>query len=211
MNQKLFNIAGKSAKIFRLFLFIVIFISAGKAQTLNNLDIFYLLVDSAAAQTAEKISLSSKEVSITFELGSYYTIFQNRIVSQLSANGLKVIRASEDDREVPDLNFVIENAEVKYGEQKRDGFFGDFFVERDLTLSGNYLLSGNSESSYEEFSYSFNDQVKIEDIEKLENRSFPFTSGILPPEPFFSSLLEPVIAIGAAAAAVILFFSVRSK
>lgn len=211
MKQNFFNIAGKKLKSFWLFIFILIFIPAGKAQTLNNLEIFYLLVDSAAAQTAQSIFPFKQEVSITFELGNYYTIFQNRIVSQLTSNGLKVIRTSQDKPEIPILNFVIENAEVKYGKQERDGFFGDFFVERKLTLSGNYLLSNVVESSYKEFSYSFNDKIKVEDIEKLENRSFPFTSGILPPEPFFSSLLEPVVAIGAAAAAVILFFSVRSK
>jgi len=53
--------------------------------------------------------------------------------------------------------------------------------------------------------------VKVEEIKYLQNESFPFTTGKIPPEPFLSAIAEPLIAIGTAAAVVILFFSVRSK
>jgi hypothetical protein len=55
------------------------------------------------------------------------------------------------------------------------------------------------------------DTIKVDDIKNLENISFKFTTGSLPPEPFFSGLFEPVFALGTAAAAVILFFTIRSK
>ncbi len=214
MNKTFFNIAGEKLKILRFFIFVLFFTSIGKAQPTNNLDIFYLLIDSAATQAAKNISSISAEVAVTFETGIYYTIFENRIISRLSSNGLKVLRSRDTKTEIPNLNFVIQNAEVKYGEQERDGFLGDFYVSRELILSGNYLITSSEVSSsneLKEFNYSFTDKVKVEDIDKIENRSFPFTSGKLPSEPFFSSLLEPVIAVGAAAIAVILFFSVRSK
>jgi len=41
--------------------------------------------------------------------------------------------------------------------------------------------------------------------------SLPFTRAELPPEPFFSGLLEPAVAIGSAAVAIYLLFAVRSK
>ena len=214
MNRNFFNIAGEKLKILRFFIFLLFFTSIGKAQSINNLDIFYLLIDSAATQAAKNISSVIPEVSVTFELGIYYTIFENRIISRLSSNGLKIFRGRDAEAKIHNLNFVIQDAEVKYGEQERDGFLGEFYVSRELILSGNYLITSSevpSSSELKEFNYSFTDKVKVEDIDKIENRSFPFTSGKLPSEPFFSSLLEPVIAVGAAAIAVILFFSVRSK
>lgn len=214
MIKQFLKIAGEKNKTLRFFIFIMLFTFAGKAQTQSNLEILYSLVDSAALNASENISSIVSEVNVTLDLGIYYTIFENRILSRLGQNGLKVTRGTNSTQKSHLLNFIIDNASVNYGDQKRDGFLGDFHVTRNITLSGNYLLTSDAESSMnelKEFSFTFNDMVKVEDIEKLENRSFPFTQGTLPPEPFFSSILEPVIAVSAAAAAVILFFSVRSK
>ena len=104
----------------------------------------------------------------------------------------------------------MEKAEVEYSEQERDGWFGDYFVPRTVFLQGNYFNS-YSGKGLQEFNISVMDTVNVENIGEFENDSFPFTKGEVPAEPFFSSLLEPVIAIGVAAAAVVLFFSVRSK
>lgn len=213
MKQKFFNIAGDKLKTLRFFILFLSIPLLVNAQPATNLEIFYSLVDSASIDAAKNITLSTKQINITFESGIYFTIFENRIISQLSNNDIKVLRGAESNNN-PMLNFVIDNAEVVYGEQERDGFLGDFYIERDIRLSGNYMLTSGIESILnkgQQFEYNFTDRIKVEDIEKIENRSFPFTQGILPPEPFFSSLLEPVVAVGAAALAIILFFSVRSK
>jgi hypothetical protein len=55
------------------------------------------------------------------------------------------------------------------------------------------------------------DTIWVKDINTLENESFDFTKGQIPTEPFFLSIWEPVIAIGIAAAVIILFFSIRSQ
>jgi hypothetical protein len=214
MIKHFFKIAGENFKLLRFFIFILALSSSVKAQPSTNLEIFYELIDSAASQTAEEILLITPEVSLTVDLGTYYTLFENSIFSGLNKNGLKVKRGSEKTDSVPRLNFVIFDAEVTYGEHERDGFLGSFVVSREVSLRGSYLLTSYEESSItkmSELSFSYSDKVKVEDIEKIENRSYPFTIGIIPQEPFFSSLLEPVIAVGAAALAVILFFSVRSK
>ena len=78
-----------------------------------------------------------------------------------------------------------------------------------MELSGNYFIS--NQSQVKDFKLTVVDTVNVENVQELENRSYPFTQGELPPEPFFSSLLEPIVAIGAAATVIILFFSVRSK
>ena len=74
---------------------------------------------------------------------------------------------------------------------------------------GNYYISTNQQ--VKDFNLSTKDTINVEDVEIIEDRSYPFTQGELPAEPFFSSILEPVVAISAAAVTVILFFSVRSK
>jgi hypothetical protein len=48
-------------------------------------------------------------------------------------------------------------------------------------------------------------------VKSLENQALPFTKGEVPPEPLFSSLLEPAVALGTAAVVIYLFFSIRSK
>lgn len=214
MNKKFFYIAGEIIYVLRFFIFIALFSSTSVSQTQNNLDIYYLLVDSAATEAADDIITITKDISITVELGTYYTIFENPIISKFSSKGIRVVRSSGSSQQTPHLNFVLDNAEVNYKDLERDGFLGDFLVTREVRISGNYLLTSADEltsQQMKQFSYKFNDKVKADSLDRIENRSFPFTQGQLPPEPFFSSLLEPVLAVSAAAVAVILFFSVRSK
>ena len=92
----------------------------------------------------------------------------------------------------------------------KDGWFGSHYVQRFETIYGNYLQS-SSESMKKEFKITQLDTVKVEEIKNLENESFPFTKGTIPSEPFLSGFAEPIIAIGTAAAAVVLFFTIRSK
>jgi hypothetical protein len=68
-----------------------------------------------------------------------------------------------------------------------------------------------SESGKREFEITRIDTVKVDDLKSLENDSFPFTKGTIPPEPFLSGFAEPLIAIGIAAAVIVIFFTVRSE
>ena len=104
----------------------------------------------------------------------------------------------------------MEDAGLEYGEIDRDGWFGDYYVPRTLFIKGNYLNT-SSNKGLQQFFITAIDTVKVEELELLENNSFPFTEGNIPAEPFLSSVWEPIIAIGVAAAAIILFFTVRSK
>ena len=85
-------------------------------------------------------------------------------------------------------------------------------MEREAALSGSYILKEDEKMIKSGmFNFSKIDTVKYDDINSLENQGIPFTTAEVPPEPFFSSLLEPAIAIGAAALTIYLFFNVRSK
>ncbi len=104
----------------------------------------------------------------------------------------------------------MEGAGVEYGEMFRDGWFGTHYIQRYSTIFGNYLQTF-SESGKREFEITKVDTVKVEDLKYLENDSYPFTKGTIPSEPFLSGFAEPLIAIGVAAAVIVIFFTVRSE
>ena len=177
------------------------------AQPKTNLDIFYMLVDSSVNDFMSQVPQSEDSVELELNLGESYLIFENKIIADLYSSG-KIL--AEKNKNAKQINYIIDDANVEYGEIFRDGFFGDYFISRKISLRGNYLVRINS-GSFKEFNYTSNDTIKYDEIIDVENESFPFTRGDIPSEPFFSGLFEPVVAIGTAALAVILFFTIRSK
>jgi hypothetical protein len=65
--------------------------------------------------------------------------------------------------------------------------------------------------SVKDFYYESIDTVEFDEIQTLENPSYPFTQGRIPTEPFMSNLFEPLVALTTAAVVIALFFKVRSK
>lgn len=165
------------------------------------------MADSSVNNFISNIPQSSENVGVVLNLGDSYSIFSNRIIHTLTSSGRKI---TDDKNGDVNVNYVIDEISVEYGEIFRDGLFGDYLVPRNLQLRGNYLLDG-SLSLFREFVYSFTDTIKYDEIDLVENESFEFTKGKVPAEPFFTSLLEPVVAVGTAALAVILFFTIRSR
>jgi hypothetical protein len=105
---------------------------------------------------------------------------------------------------------MIDEAATSYGEIYRDGVLGDYYIPRTIIFSGDYNITGNTVLTHS-FNFAYHDTVNVDSVTSLENAAYPFTRGKLPAEPFFSGILEPVIAVGTAALAVILFFTIRSK
>ena len=180
------------------------------SQTKTNLQIFYNLADSAANYVLKQIPSRENSCKVNLNLGSNYSVLGNKILSRFIAGGKKVNPNSIDDSSSIVVDFTIDKTEVKYEDMYRKGLFGDFYVPRMIKLSGNFLVLPSG-SKMHDFNYTYSDSVKVDDVRSLENTSYTFTQGQLPPEPFFSSLFEPVIAVGATALAVILFFTIRSK
>ncbi len=176
------------------------------AQPKSNLEIFLIQIDSVGMQIQNSIKDQNAEIKISFLSSPEYSILENRLTSYFIKSGFKISNNSNSD-EV--LEFIITEASVKYSDAFRDGLFGDFLVERNIYLKGNFIISGKNITT--DFSYNFADTVGYERLKEIENRAYHFTQNSHPSEPFFSSLIEPVIAIGAAATAVILFFTIRTK
>jgi hypothetical protein len=178
-------------------------------QVKDNLEIFYTLIDSSGMNIVKNLAASKGELSLNFNLGEAYSLFQNHLESIFYKNGYSVNSKDSVDNKIT-INYVLDNAEVNYGDIFRAGLFGSYMLPRIIKISGNYSIRNDS-FLYKEFHYNYLDTVKVDNIKTLENNSYPFTEGNVPAEPFFSSLFEPLVAIGTAAIAVYLFFTIRSK
>ncbi len=191
-----------------LILTFLLFFSPGISQTKPNLDIFYSMVDSSAVKLLKSIPPGGNRISLEFNSGNNYLALENRLIKDLTGKGLQI--SGQENKDDVSIRFIIDHVELKYGDIYRSGFLGSYYIPRIMKLSGNFTVD-KPDISESKFSYAYNDTVEYDSLKSTENPAFPFTQGEIPSEPFFSSLLEPVVAVGAAAAAVILFFTVRSK
>ena len=178
-------------------------------QSRDNLEVFYTLIDSSGKNIINNLPASNKNLNLSLNLGESYTLFRNHLLSIFDKNGYKVNSEDSVNNKVR-VNYVLDKAVVNYGDIFRDGLFGSYLLPRKIEISGNYSVGGTS-FTYKEFNYNYMDTVKVDNVKTLENISYPFTQGEVPAEPFFSSLFEPLVAIGTAAIAVFLFFTIRSK
>jgi hypothetical protein len=200
-----------SHKFLLPFLVIVIFSNADlHSQALTNLDVFYSLTDSLVDKINLEIPENQKKISVILNLGDRYSLFANTIEDRFSRDEREIIKQSNDNEKIPNVNIVMEGAGVEYGEMFRSGFFGTHYIQRYSTIFGNYLHTF-SDQGIQKFEITSIDTIKVEEISSLENPAYPFTQASIPPEPFISGLAEPIIAIGTAAIVVVLFFTIRSE
>jgi hypothetical protein len=177
-------------------------------QTKTNLEIFYDLSDSSANKIAELICNEQDSISIDFQLPDQYKIFETRLISQLYVQGMKI--KNPDSYKIPQINYVIDEASVYYDEPFKSGLFGSYYIKRNFKMNGSIIFIGNTVLT-ESYSFSYADTIEYNMLNTVENTAYPFTTGNKPTEPFFSSIFEPAIFVGAAAIAVYLFFTVRGK
>jgi hypothetical protein len=182
----------------------------GFSQTPTNLEVFYSLTDSLSNQIIKDIPAEENIILLTLNLGESYSLFANNIRSAFIKTGKEIINTPIGELNYPQVDIVIEAAGIEYGEMFRDGWFGDHLIQRYAAIYGNYLQTFSPTGKID-FVYEAVDTIRVEEIEYLENGSFPFTKGNVPPEPFISGIAEPIIALGTAALIVILFFSIRSQ
>jgi hypothetical protein len=195
---------------FLLFIIILFYPSNFYCQIKSNLDVFYSLTNSLVDKICSELPADEKKLILVLNLGQSYSVFSNTIQDRFLKSGKEILQHPIDELNFPTINIVMEGAGVEYGEMFREGFFGTHYVQRYETIFGNYMLS-LSEKGQQKFEITKIDTVKVEDINSLQNESFPFTQGTIPPEPFLSGFAEPIIAIGTAALVVVLFFTIRSE
>lgn len=191
-------------------LIIFFFTSYLSAQPLTNLEQVFGLIDKSGKEISASLNSQLNEIRLKYNCPLEYKILEQRIEFAFSRGSINFNRESSANGAV--LNYNLDKAGINYKKVFKDGWFGDMLVEREAVVRGTYILENKGVFlSSEKFEYAVTDTIKKDDINKLENLSLPFTKNEIPPEPFFSGLLEPVIAVGTAVITVILFFTVRSK
>jgi hypothetical protein len=182
------------------------------AQSKTNLDVFYSLSDSAVYSSIDNLHISPGKLNVRIISGDTFSVLQNHMLMTLESKKIDVVRDASPG--AAELCYTVENAACSYSDIFRNGFLGQYNVKRELSLKGNYSFfssPGAGSSHNFKFNYNYIDTVKLDDIKDLENISYRFTTGTIPAEPFFTGLFEPIFALGTAALAVTLFFTVRSK
>ncbi len=110
-------------------------------------------------------------------------------------------RNDSTNRKVVRIDSVI----TDYKELLRDGLFGDYHLVRELKL-----IYSTEDNSAKRDSIAITDTLLFENRSNIENSAFPFTLGKIPAEPFWESLLEPIIYIGVTISVIYLLFITRS-
>jgi len=195
---------------FKNLLIIFFFSSQIFSQQLTNLEKIYELIDNSGKDISLIIKSRNEEFGLKLSCPAELNILEQRVRFAFSRESLNFNKNTPLSEAV--LNYNVDNAGINYKRVFKDGWFGDLLVEREAVLKGTFVLESKGMFlKSDKFEYAELDTVKLDDISKLENMSLPFTKNEVPPEPFFSGLLEPVIAVGTAVVTVILFFTVRSK
>jgi len=195
------------SKIITVIFFNIISINT-LAQVTTNFEIVEtLLVKSINGINDDFTNESNKKIKLDFVVPNDYSVLKNKLIEELQKKGFYI-----SDKNKYGLNYTVNEIKIHYIEIFRDGILGEYLVSREVKLNGSYYIKNKNEfGKVNSFSFTSSDTVKYNDISKLENIAYSFTSSPLPNEPFFSSIVEPVIAIGTAAVAVYLFFNIRSK
>lgn len=192
-----------------LLIIIICFQVKTEAQTKSNLELLYTLLDSASILIDKKLPESDDEISLSLSFGINYDVLKNYCYSSITTKN-KNLNVSLTSKLTRTLNITLDEAKIEYPDNFRDGFFGDFFTIRKAEIKGSYLLNSKQVLN-ERFVFEVVDTINTADLQHVENYSYPFTIAEKPGEPFFSSLFEPIVAVGTTAIAVILFFTIRSK
>lgn len=175
-----------------------------QAQQKSNLDLASGLIERCVNEL--QVEIDVEELKFKSNLSADYKIFENDFMNSVKKKFSSALFVNENFH----FSFSISNVEVKYENVFQENIFGDFYCERKITLQGNWF-SAETKTPLNNFSIVEADTISIDEIDELENKSISLTTGVKPAIPFWSSIYEPVIVIGAAATAAYLFFTVRSK
>ncbi len=193
---------------FRIIIFIIFISVSLLAQSRTNLEMINILVDSSATSISSQITDPQFEFNIEYQTIAEYSSLNNRIENSLVRNKVKVNLDSSKNK----ISYSISHAGVTYSDLFKDGLLGGYLFERKFVLQGEYTIKNSSSVlNANTFYYTVTDTIPYENINFVENNSLPFTKGTVPSEPFFPSMLEPIVAITAVVVTVVLFFTVRSN
>jgi hypothetical protein len=174
----------------------------------TNLEVMRVLVDSLASESAGVIPRGAS-VAVVLRPDEVVWYLEPALRGVMGGRDLTRPLDSADVT----AEYGVTDLRVEYIEPRRDGLFGDRLMTRRVTaalsvrivrrVDGGVLYAGEGRRAAV-------DTVLVEDQERLENPTIALTRAPAPGEGFFTSLLEPLVLIGALAVGVYLLFTVRS-
>jgi hypothetical protein len=193
-------------KHFLVILFIAVSLNS---QTISNLSYFNSFVDSSINLMAPHFE-KGDSLFLNYESESGQVYFLNHIQTLLSKKGLRLV--FQPDKAGLYLNYRIEKSGVDYSQVLKKEFLEDYFIERKIDYAGTFSLQNrNKVLETKQFNFTAKDTIDYNDVPGVENSQYKFTQAEVPAEPFWESILEPAVAVGAIILTVILLFTVRSK
>lgn len=112
-----------------------------------------------------------------------------------------------------DVELGLLSVRVNYANARRKGLFEAKVFDRTVSIEFSAKVVQKNSGAIilnQTFARSASDIVDASEFEELENPAIPSTHGVPPTEGFFSTIIEPLVALGAIAVAVYLLFHVRS-
>ena len=199
-----------TSNIAAVLIFVLAFSGICFPQSKKNAELLSDLVDESIRSISQNWNEQNSLVCVNYTSQKNLDFFKDRVTAGLINSGTKLITIKDSADII--LNYSIYSVDINYNETFRDGLFGDYLVEREAGLNCSFSLESKNEViDADNLVFSAIDTVKYAEIKDLEDTQLPFTRAEIPPEPFFSSLLEPIIAIATAVVTLFLFFTVSSK
>ena len=196
----------KKKTVMLLFLFLSVGING---QNKSNLETINGLIDSSTINILKSMEDLSDSYILINNSPIEFAALNQHVKTAMVKSGINI---QVGETGLDKINYSISNVNVNYSSLFRDGIFGDYLLERNTVISGEYLIQNSKTVSIANtFNYTLTDTIQYNNIGFVENNSLPFTKGNIPSAPLFPSILEPIIAVTSVAVTVILFFSVRSK
>jgi len=197
----------KKITLYLIFLLVLFTHTSVYSQFRDNLSQIYFLADSSVADIVKNDKLNSLNYHIKLIAPNNYDLIKNHVLFSFSKSGI----ADTTENNERSIIYAIDKAGVNYLNIFRDGWFGNYLLERKTFLKGSVRILALDNHFNKEFYYSITDTVEYDHLSQLENSGLPFTKNKVPAEPFFSSLLEPLIAVGTVVVTILLLFNVRSN
>ncbi len=101
---------------------------------------------------------------------------------------------------------------VSYTRPEGKSLLGEELTRRVISVSFEYSFYKNeTKVAGKKFSENYKDSINVKDYEYVQNQDFPFMNSELPEKSFLGRVFVPALVVLTSAAAVVLFFTIRSK
>ena len=190
-------------------------ISYSQQNPESNSRIINRLIDDGIIEVKNKLILLGNEKLCTIlydKLNPEAEYIARRMQNELQ--GFKVLLGTLDDSVEIVVELSDELIKVKYPGTETDNILGTKRVKREVTVRFNTSIK-EKRNTVDAYKVSFSKTQKgVFDADKLasvEDNQFYFSRAVVPDESSTSKVLLPAIMISFSAAAIILFFTIRSK